>query len=256
MRFIAVIPNYNSGDNLRQLLPEVLKQSFDEVFVIDDASTDQSPDVADSFAGKVELIRGETNLGPAGNRNRIIKHLRPNDFICFIDADTELLSNQFIGKVLNIFEQETTVGIIGGLIFNKEGRPMTFNYGYFSNAVRDFIGSSLEVAATELPFVRPLLKPLARPFTMNLDIRFSPPQRQEVDWVSEALCFVRGDVFREVDGFRADLRYHEGQDLAARFYQSGYKTLFWPEVHARHLEIETRPHNRTLIANWFKLRRH
>ncbi len=255
MRFIAVIPNYNSNTNLQELLPTVLKQGFDQVFVIDDASNDYSLKVLESFHNKIDVIYGEKNLGPAGNRNRILSHLRPNDMICFIDADIELLSTDFIAKVLNIFQQETTVGIIGGLIFNKKGQPMPYNYGYFSGVFRDAIGETLELFGRWLPPLRPVLKLVAHPFTLNLDIRYSPPERQEVDWVSEALCFVRGDVFREVNGFDSELRYHAGQDLAAKFFRSGYKVLFWPEVHARHLEIKTRPHSKSVIVNWFKRRR-
>ena len=82
------------------------------------------------------------------------------------------------------------------------------------------------------------------------------PHRQDLaqDWVSEAFCIIRGDVFREVGGFNSKLRYHEGQELAQRFYRVGYRSLFWPEIHARHLEIQTRNHRRTSWLNWLKLR--
>ena len=42
---VAAIPNYNMGEHLRRLLPQVLAQHYDAVFVLDDASTDESADV-------------------------------------------------------------------------------------------------------------------------------------------------------------------------------------------------------------------
>lgn len=255
MRFIAAIPNYNAAENLPQLLQSCIKLGFDEIFVLDDASTDNSLEVLKEFSTNVTVITGTQNLGPAGNRNRILGSLRQNDTICFIDADMEVLSSNFKSQAMNIFEQETTVGIIGGLVLNKQHEPMTFNYGYFASAWRDSIGSILENTARLIPFLRPLLVPLSRPFTYNVSIRYQPPAKLRPDWVSEAFCIMRGDVFREVGGFDERLRYHEGQKIARQFYTSGYRVLFYPEIHARHLEIQTRPHRRTSFVNWFKVRK-
>jgi GT2 family glycosyltransferase len=256
MRLIAAVPNYNAAHNLPSLLAQLLKQGFDEILLLDDASTDDSVQLVESnFAGKVTILTGTTNLGPAGNRNRVLSHLRSNDYILFIDADMELLSTGFRKHVLRIFEQETTVAVIGGLIFDAHHEPMRFNYGYFSSAFRDSIGSVIEEVAVLVPPLRQLLRPLARLCTVNLDIRYGTPERKTVDWVSEALCFVRGDVFQEVGGFDERLQYHEGQDLALRIHQAGFTSLFWPEVHARHLEYHVRSHYRTAWLNWFKLRK-
>ncbi len=254
MRFIAAIPNYNSGDSLGNLVQSILKHGFDEIIVLDDASTDDSLKPVQKYQ-QVKIVRGETNLGPAGNRNRILANLRQNDIICFIDADMEVLSSGFRQKMKHIFEQETSVGILGGLIFNLNGDPMPFNYGYFSNGWRDAIGGTLERIAQFIPPLRTPLGFLARLFTYNLDIRYAAPKQASVDWVSEAFCIVRGNLFREVNGFNPSLQYHEGQDFAQKVYQSGYQVMFWPEIHAKHLEIQTRPHQRTLIKNWFTLRK-
>ena len=53
----AAIPNYNMGENLRRLLPQVLAQHYDAVFVLDDASTDDSADVVSEFGADVKLAR-------------------------------------------------------------------------------------------------------------------------------------------------------------------------------------------------------
>lgn len=50
LQVVAVVPNYNTADNLANLLPKVLQQGYDRVFVLDDGSTDHS----------VGVIRGST----------------------------------------------------------------------------------------------------------------------------------------------------------------------------------------------------
>jgi len=52
---VAAIPNYNMADSLRKLLPQVLSQSYDGVFVLDDASTDDTVDVVVFSAPQLSL---------------------------------------------------------------------------------------------------------------------------------------------------------------------------------------------------------
>ena len=87
---VAAIPNYNMGENLRVLLPQVLAQRYDDVFVLDDASTDHSVDVVSEFGNEVKLVRSPENRGAGANRNQIIGHVGDGAIIHFIDADMEL----------------------------------------------------------------------------------------------------------------------------------------------------------------------
>ena len=166
----------------------------------------------------------------------------------------EILSKSFRTRVLAIFDEETTVGAIGGLIFNKKHEPMPYNYGYFSNIFKDTMGGILYRLSSLLPFLSEPLTAISRPFTYNLHIKNEEPVRLYPDWISEAFFVIRGDVFREIGGFDSTLRYHEGQVLAHDLHRSGYKVMFWPEIHARHLEIHSRSSKKDLITNWFKLR--
>ena len=54
---VAAIPNFNMGESLRNLLPQVLAQGYDRVFVLDDASTDNTVDVVADFGDDVTLVR-------------------------------------------------------------------------------------------------------------------------------------------------------------------------------------------------------
>ena len=257
MRFIAAIPNFNSGSSLVDLVKDLLKEGFDTIFVLDDASTDNSLDNLGKISNRVVIVRGLRNLGPAGNRNRLLGEMRPNDYICFIDADMEFLNGDFRKKILSIFELEKTIGIIGGLIMSNEDKPMKFNYGHHSNILFDSFGFIFEFLGRLFPWSwwHSIMTSFSKPFTFNLQIRYHFPIRQEADWVSEGFCFIRGDVFKEVGGFNKNLRYHEGQDLAQRFMQAGYESVFIPIGRVKHRQILSRPNLRQdRYSSWWKLR--
>src|SRR5689334_5801692 len=91
---VAAIPNYNMAENLRILLPQVLTQGYDGVFVLDDASTDHSVAVVSEFGSEVKLIRSNENRGAGANRNQIIDHVDDATLIHFLDADMELQTSQ------------------------------------------------------------------------------------------------------------------------------------------------------------------
>ena len=57
----VVIPVYNGSHFLKKNLPAVLKLGADEIIVVDDASTDDSVSVIQSF-GSIRLIRNLTNF--------------------------------------------------------------------------------------------------------------------------------------------------------------------------------------------------
>jgi glycosyltransferase involved in cell wall biosynthesis len=86
----VIIPCYNQARFLGEAIESVLSQSYPhfEVVVVDDGSTDNTPEVASRYPG-VRCIRQE-NRGLAGARNTGIRHSR-GSFLVFLDADDRLL---------------------------------------------------------------------------------------------------------------------------------------------------------------------
>jgi len=83
----VVIPCYNAAPFLRETLDSALNQTHPplEVIVVDDASTDDSAAIAESYGPPVQLIRQE-NQGESVARNRGIEEAK-GDWIAFLDAD-------------------------------------------------------------------------------------------------------------------------------------------------------------------------
>lgn len=87
----VVIPCYNGAAHLDGAIRSALEQSHpvSTVLVVDDASTDQSVAIAESYQAKgypVRCLKLERNGGPATARNAAIAQIA-EPFVAFLDAD-------------------------------------------------------------------------------------------------------------------------------------------------------------------------
>lgn len=83
----VVIPAYNAEGYLAETIRSVLAQSYSdyEVVVVDDGSSDRTPEVAKSFEPHVRVLTKE-NGGPASARNLAINNTSGR-YIAFLDSD-------------------------------------------------------------------------------------------------------------------------------------------------------------------------
>jgi glycosyltransferase involved in cell wall biosynthesis len=87
MRVLTAIPVYNEQAHLEPVLAEVLRHA-DDVLVVDDGSTDRTPELLRKFPG-VQVIRHETNRGyGAGLRSAFARALEAGyDGLVTLDCD-------------------------------------------------------------------------------------------------------------------------------------------------------------------------
>src|SRR5262245_19427139 len=85
----VIIPCYNHSIFLSEAIESVLNQSYNhrEILIIDDGSTDRTPEVAKSYP-EVRYYR-QHNLGPSAARNTGTR-LAVGDYIVFLDSDDRL----------------------------------------------------------------------------------------------------------------------------------------------------------------------
>ena len=110
----VVIPNYNHAALLPIALESVVTQSRqpDEIYIYDDASTDNSVEVARRICERhpnVRLVLREKNLGVCGNMNDFVMQAR-TDFILPLAADDYLLPG-YIEGAHALLCQHPTAGI-------------------------------------------------------------------------------------------------------------------------------------------------
>jgi GT2 family glycosyltransferase len=260
---VAAIPNYNMADSLRELLPQVLAQSYDGVFVLDDASTDDTVDVVGSFGDDVTLVRSPQNRGAGANRNQIIDHVADGAIIHFIDADMDLETSETptVAREVVARYAEEGVGLIGGLVSRRDGSQELDNYG----AVFSLWGNSTALVQLMIDrirrrpqlagAIRKVLAPLVRQWPNILE----PPIAAPAYWVHEGNMLVHSGLFKSVGGYDPALREHEIQDLAIRLEQIGVKRQFDPSIKVVHRDVDVRGVNRQRSVNkaaLYLLRKH
>lgn len=84
----VIVPSYNGARFLPESLDSILAQSYPnvEIFLLDDASTDETPAVAARYAGRINYVRQPVNLGQFDNVNDGIARAR-GDLIAVYHAD-------------------------------------------------------------------------------------------------------------------------------------------------------------------------
>ena len=101
----VIVPLFNAKDLVKFTVDSILAQTLTniEVLLIDDCSTDGSPDLCRELYGhdeRVKIIQQPKNMGPGAARNRGIREGQ-GDYIVFIDSDDEILPDMF-SKMLGI----------------------------------------------------------------------------------------------------------------------------------------------------------
>jgi glycosyltransferase involved in cell wall biosynthesis len=113
----VVVPNYNKKKTLLACLESVYGQTYRpaEVIVVDDASTDGSPEIARAFP--CTLIELPGNRGPAAARN-IGAAASNAPLLFFVDSDTALAPDA-ISNAVRAFRETPGCGMVQG-IYDKE----------------------------------------------------------------------------------------------------------------------------------------
>lgn len=110
-----VVPIYNTAKYLPACLDSILAQTHQdlEIILIDDGSTDESGQIADTYAKKDKRIKviHQKNAGQSSARNRGIKEAK-GEYLSFIDSDDKIKPD-FIEKLLNAYDDHTAISVCG-----------------------------------------------------------------------------------------------------------------------------------------------
>ncbi len=261
---VAAIPNYNMGQQLAALLPELTSQGYADVFVLDDASTDGSREVVENFnhGSGVHFVTVAENKGAGPTRNLIIGALGYDAIIHFMDADVTLKTERIPEVVYDVMPTGP-VGFVGGLLLTPEGIQSVWNYGPHQG-LRGDVGANIQARIEPLLINNPdKANAIRGRFSQLLEDwpdPLSAPVRRQVFWNVEANLLMRSDVFAKLGGFDEKLREHEIQDLAIRVHNIGLLGYFDPSISVLHKnEQNVREYNRLaamLKAELYIARKH
>lgn len=204
--FISVIvPAYNAESTLSACLSALTKQTVPmseyEIIVVDDGSTDKTPELAQQFP--IKYFR-EENQGPAMARNLGAQNAQ-GEIILFTDSDC-IPEPDWIEKMLVPFKTDPNVVGVKGVYLTQQKQL------------------AARFAQVEFEERYERLK-----------------RYQYIDFVDSYSAGFRRDIFLSVGGFdlRFAVANNEDVELSYKLAQQKYKMVFQPEAKVSHLHADT-----------------
>ena len=210
MNLAIVILNWNGKAWLEKFLPNVIENSGEAaIFIIDNASTDDSVSyLKDSFPS-INIVLNQKNLGFAGGYNEGLKSIN-YEFYCLLNSDVEVTQN-WIDPVLNIFESDPSISAVQPKILDYNRRDY-FEFAGAGGGLIDNLG---------YPFCR------GRIFEKIEKDLGQYDDETEIFWASGCCFFIRSKDFWELNGFDARFFAHQEEiDLCWRLKNSGKKIFY------------------------------
>lgn len=122
----AIITTHNRADLLPRALDSVAVQSYEniEIIVVDDGSTDQTPEVVEEYTERfpVNYIRLEDSVGASRARNKGIEEAS-GEFIAGLDDDDKWHKNR-ISELINAYSDDYACVTSDMVMVFKRGRSV------------------------------------------------------------------------------------------------------------------------------------
>ena len=140
-RISVIIPSYNYQDYIRDRIESVAAQDMPilEIIVLDDCSTDRSPEIIAEIAATspapIRFVPGEANSGNVFKQWQKGLGLARGDYIWIAEAD-DLAAPDFLSTVMRGFEAPGVVlSYCESAQIDGDGNPLAADYRYYTNGV-------------------------------------------------------------------------------------------------------------------------
>lgn len=119
-----IVPVFNGEKYLRESLDSIVAQTYPrfEILVMDDASTDSTPEIIASYGDRVKCYRQEQNKRQYQNVNEALKMV-DGEYIAIYHAD-DVYEPTIVEREVEFFEKHAEVGAVfcRDIFINDEGR--------------------------------------------------------------------------------------------------------------------------------------
>lgn len=210
MKIAVVILNWNGKKLLEQFLPSVCQYSDDaDIYVADNASTDDSVAFLKQQFPQVKIIQNEINGGYAKGYNDALKHVQA-DVFCLLNSDIKVTKN-WLSPIITEFATNKDIAIIQPKILDYKNTSH-FEYAGAAGGFIDKYGYA---------YCR------GRIFdTIEEDLGQYNDMRT-IFWASGACLFIKKSTFDALNGFDETYFAHfEEIDLCWRAFNSGFLTKY------------------------------
>ena len=232
-----IIPCFNKVDYTLRCLESLSEHTPDgryEVVLVDNASSDATPELCAALDGDVVVIRNEVNLGfsKACNQGAAAASGR---YLLFLNNDTEALPGWF-EPLVQILDDESDVGAVGSKLLFPDGTLQHAGVHTVEYEGQEAVGAS------HAHYQAPANLPDAN-------------VRRDLDVVTGACVLFRRDAFEAAGGF--DEGYwngYEDVDLCLAVRDAGWRIVYEPASVLYHHESVSGPERfRKVDANVARL---
>jgi GT2 family glycosyltransferase len=128
MELAVVILNWNAAADTVRCVQQVAawQRLQPTIWVVDNASSDDSVEVISRECPHVHLIRNASNLGFAGGNNRgIVEALAAGDAPILLLNNDAHIDEENVARLLETLQADEQIGFIGPLLFDEEERLLS-----------------------------------------------------------------------------------------------------------------------------------
>ncbi len=210
MKIAIAILNWNGKSWLEKFLPNVIANSQSaEVYVIDNASTDDSVAYISTHFPSVKIVINQQNHGFAGGYNEGLKQIHA-DIYCLLNSDVEV-TPEWLVPVAALFEKNPDIAAIQPKVLDYN-RKNFFEFAGAGGGLIDNLG---------YPYCR------GRVFENVEEDKGQYNDETEIFWASGCCLFIRSEDFWKQNGFDARFFAHQEEiDLCWRLKNSGRKIYY------------------------------
>lgn len=211
---------------MKELLPIALKHTEidnnTQLFVADNASTDDSVEWLTNNYPNVPLVKFEENHGFAGGYNMAIEAIN-SDYYVLLSSDVEVSEN-WLPPLITELKKDNSIGACQPKVMSYHRRD-EFEYAGAAGGFIDHWG---------VPFCR------GRIFSKSEVDLNQYNSSQEIFWASGCCFAVNGKAWKEASGLDTDFFAHmEEIDLCWRMQGLGYKIMAFPNSTVYHMGGQT-----------------
>lgn len=225
----VVVLNYNGKEFLEAYLPS-LTTSYSKgkfsLYVIDNASTDESISFLTNTHPHITVIPLSENFGFTGGYNEGLKKIKAN-YYALVNSDLEVTDN-WLDPILHKMDADKRIAVAQPKILSLKQKD-EFEY---AGAAGGFIDK------LNYPYCR------GRIFDTVEKDQHQYDKDQDIFWASGAAFVIKAELMNGFGGFDADFFAHQEEiDLCWRLKNAGYKICCVPSSTVYHLGGGTLDYN-------------
>lgn len=225
-----VIVSFNTCGVLRECLESIERESSSlqvEVVIVDNNSSDGSPEMIERDFPQVRLIRSKVNLGFGAANNAALESCRGR-YIVLLNSDAFLCADSLRLAVQHM-DENPRAGLGGGRLVGRDSSWQP-SARMFPSILSDL--TVMTGLASRYPKSR---------LFGHFDRTWADQSlASEVDWVPGAFSIIRAEVIGKLGFFDpAFFLYSEEVDLCRRIKSAGYQIWYWPDITVIHIGGES-----------------